>query len=68
MKKRDGLLELTIRDNGEGFDPALLFHNKKTVGGLGIAGMRERTALSGGTFSIESKEGVGALVRAAWPI
>ena len=40
-----------VRDDGVGFDP------QKLGEGFGLAGMRERVALAGGTLSIESGEG-----------
>jgi len=44
------LLEIT--DDGDGFDPAAV-----TPGTMGLAGMRERVSLLGGTFDILSKRG-----------
>ena len=41
---RDGELILEIQDNGTGFDPG------RQVAGFGLAGMRERVYLAGGTF------------------
>lgn len=64
---RDGFLELTVEDNGNGFvqNPSpLRDHEDK---GLGIASMRERTELSGGTFAIDSVSQQGTVVRCLWP-
>jgi hypothetical protein len=36
--------------------------------GLGLANMRERAELSGGSFVIESVEGKGTITRASWPL
>jgi len=36
--------------------------------GLGLTSMRERVALSGGTFQIESHKGTGTTVRASWDL
>src|ERR1700749_3608341 len=52
-----GTVQLTIEDNGRGFDTATLNDtNGPTKGrrGLGVAGMRERLALIGGELEIES--------------
>ncbi len=57
-----GQIELTIRDNGQGFDTGTVTR------GLGLSTMRERTELSGGTCSIESVKGVGTTVRCVWPL
>lgn len=54
----DGKLTLTIQDDGIGFDA-----NSKTASGhFGLVGMRERAALAGGQFKIESKHGKGTRV------
>ena len=60
----NGLLQLTIEDNGCGFD---LSHGAadlglQTTGGLGLAGMRERLALIGGELEIESSAGLGTTI------
>jgi PAS domain S-box-containing protein len=59
-------LQLSIRDNGTGFQ-----QSRKEVGdyyrkGLGLMSMRERTELSGGTFSIESFPRGGTHILATW--
>ncbi len=56
----DGLLELEIRDDGEGLDAA-------RTAGVGLLAMRERAAELGGTCSIESLATGGARVRATFP-
>ena len=66
--KTAGMIELKIRDNGQGFDPVIASPRVGTSSGLGLASMRERAELSGGTFSIESGEGTGTVIRAGWPI
>jgi len=53
---------LTVRDDGEGFDP-----NKQTDG-LGLLGMRERAELLDGTVRIESAQGQGATITARLPV
>lgn len=56
-----GILLLTIRDTGLGFDLGAT----QTSGGMG--GMRERIALVGGTMEIETAPGHGALITAEIP-
>jgi signal transduction histidine kinase len=58
------MLSLTVADGGPGFDPELV----ETSGHLGVAGMRERAELLGGSFSIESARGRGTRVTASWPL
>ncbi len=51
-------LELTVKDNGKGFDIGKM--SRKT---LGILGMKERAAAMNGIYSIESKPGSGTTVK-----
>lgn len=53
---------LTIRDDGNGFEPETLGRNGKSVG-LGMLNMREMTEFAGGSFAIESTQGKGTLIR-----
>jgi signal transduction histidine kinase len=60
MLRRSGrVLELTVTDYGNGFDPDTAPSN----GHYGLAGMRERAALCNGQLSIESQLGSGTVVR-----
>jgi PAS domain S-box-containing protein len=63
LKKKDGQIELAVQDDGQGFEAETPRPISK---GLGLASMRERTELSGGTFSIESRKGAGTTIRATW--
>jgi signal transduction histidine kinase len=56
----DGQLRLEVQDDGAGFDP------KAINRGFGLAGMRERVSLAGGTLEIDSSER-GTLLRASLP-
>ncbi len=64
----DGHIELLVRDEGQGFDVEELRSEKGLSAGFGLISMKERTELSGGTFSVESSRGKGTTVRASWPI
>jgi signal transduction histidine kinase len=61
-------MELTIQDNGQGFNPDKALALESMKRGMGLTSMRERTELSGGSFAIESIEGKGTTIRASWPI
>jgi len=61
LRKTVDKIELSIEDNGMGFDL------ENTKQGLGLTSMRERAELSGGTFEIESTPGKGTTIRASWP-
>jgi signal transduction histidine kinase len=54
LKQRNRMIELTIQDNGRGFDPDEMLSVESSQRGLGLVSMRERTELSDGSFSIES--------------
>jgi len=58
---------LLVRDNGQGFDLKEVVDSESPGQGFGIVSMRERAELSGGSFSIESSEGEGTIIRASWP-
>ena len=61
-------IELTVEDDGRGFDLAETgATNRNPAGGMGLVSMRERAEFSGGTFSIKSEMGRGTCIRAAWP-
>jgi len=66
LRKTDQKVQLVIRDSGQGFDLEETYSRKGTARGLGLDSMRERTELSGGSFSIESNKGKGTTIRASW--
>jgi signal transduction histidine kinase len=53
---RGGNLELTVRDDGTGFDP------DASHAGSGLAHIRERMAELGGTVDIDSAPGRGTTI------
>jgi signal transduction histidine kinase len=57
-------LVVEVSDDGPGFDPSQVDSSTH----LGLAGMRERTELLGGTFEIQSRLGHGTTVRMRWPL
>jgi len=68
LKATNGKVELAIADNGVGFDVEQVLSGEQSQRGIGLAGMNERTQLSGGSFSVESHKGAGTTVRASWPL
>jgi signal transduction histidine kinase len=56
-------LRMEIADNGAGFDPAELSRH----GQFGLAGMRDRVEMVGGTFALDSVPGVGTTVTVEVP-
>jgi signal transduction histidine kinase len=66
LRADDERADMQIRDDGIGFDPV-------RVGGLvgsghfGLAGMRERVEMAGGTYGLVSALGSGTLIRVRLP-
>ena len=64
LRPMDGGLLLAVRDDGVGFDPA----GPRAGRSLGLASMRERVQLVGGTLDVESVPGQGTAVVAWVPV
>jgi PAS domain S-box-containing protein len=63
LARRDGALELSVSDDGSGFDTA-----GAGSSGFGLRGMRERAELLDGWIEIDSGAGRGTRVAAALPL
>jgi PAS domain S-box-containing protein len=59
LESRDHSVILVVEDDGVGFDPG---ENEVRERGIGLLGMRERAALIGAAFQLESKPGDGTSV------
>jgi len=68
LQKEENKILFIIQDHGQGFDLNAVYSLKSFEKGLGLAGMKERTFLSGGSMSIESTQGIGTTIRASWPV
>lgn len=66
LKKAGDMVQLSIEDNGQGFDQAGMDNYCPLEKGLGLMSMRERAKLSGGTFEIESAAGKGTRIFVSW--
>ena len=62
VMRRGERLEITVTDDGIGFDP------DTDHTGVGFVGMRERVALASGTLTISSRPGYGTRIEAVVPI
>jgi two-component system, NarL family, sensor histidine kinase DegS len=67
IKKLGKAVRLDVHDDGRAFRVESVLYPKK-ITRLGLLGMRERTEMVGGSFSIESEPGQGTTVRAVVPI
>ena len=61
-------LELTVRDNGSGFDLARYRSPQERKKHFGLMTMTERAALVGGGLDIDTAPGSGTRIRARFPI
>jgi signal transduction histidine kinase len=59
----DGAVRTVVEDDGAGFDPTAV-----RDGALGLVGMRERVALLGGRFEVESGPGAGTTLIIELPL
>lgn len=64
LHRRGNALQLEVRDNGRGFDPAAARPRKS----LGLLGMRERALALGGQVGIASAPGQGTVVTVSIPL
>lgn len=67
IRLTEGEVTMQLHDDGRGFDPAAL-SVRGSGQGLGLAGMRERASLLGGTVRVESAPGQGTTVEARLPV
>ena len=60
----DGQLNVTVSDNGAGFDPRAM----PTDGHVGLEGMQERVEILGGSFHLHSRPGHGTVITVSMPM
>ena len=64
VRERDEFIELELRDNGVGFDTTA----PGPEGHFGMAMMRERATVGGGTFDLQSAPGEGSTITVRFPV
>jgi signal transduction histidine kinase len=67
IKKKPGVVSLSIRDNGKGFDPAKPSSQPHDLG-YGLNGIAERVRILGGTLTIDSRPGQGSSLSVEVPL
>jgi PAS domain S-box-containing protein len=67
MRERKDEIEVSVKDNGVGFDPSKLDLSVKQTGGFGLFDARERVKYLHGDLAIDSKPGRGTQVRLKVP-
>jgi two-component system NarL family sensor kinase len=68
LSQRAGLLQLTVWDNGVGFDAAQALRAGSAGLAAGLSGMRERLRLHDGTLQLDSGGDNGTWLRASVPL
>jgi PAS domain S-box-containing protein len=66
--RQRAFVQLTINDDGIGFDPDYHAARRKGKGGLGLLSMRERATYVGGDFKIKSVRGAGTKIEVLIPL
>ena len=67
LKDSRGHVELSVTDNGIGFDPAKFRSVDNAGRGFGLVSMRERAEATAGRFRLHSRSGLGSTVEVTWP-
>jgi len=68
IREDNGLISLTLEDDGAGFDPVQIAARRATGRGLGLAALYERTRMLGGNLEIRTQPGAGTRVTCTIPI
>jgi PAS domain S-box-containing protein len=68
FEKDERQAQLTIQDNGQGFELPEDWLTLVRAGHLGLLGMRERAEAVGGTLEVTSQSGKGTLIHARVPL
>jgi len=67
LRKTEGNLELSVKDNGHGFNLKEILSRESHASGLGLASMKERVEVFGGSFEIWTSKGKGTTILVSWP-
>jgi signal transduction histidine kinase len=65
---RDNMLEVTVRDDGIGFDVAQALRMDSRKLSFGLISMQERVSALGGTLTLRSQSGRGTRVLISLPL
>ncbi|HYK82739.1 MAG TPA: sensor histidine kinase [Gemmatimonadales bacterium] len=71
VTRRGGAIELTVSDDGRGFDPQRVLASEEDVGveggHFGLRGIQDRVQMLGGTFALHSLVGRGTTLKVTLP-
>jgi PAS domain S-box-containing protein len=68
IRSTNGSVQVTVRDDGAGFDVDSELEGAASRRGLGLIGMRERASLLGGSLVISSRRGEGTCIAVELPV
>jgi signal transduction histidine kinase len=68
LKQTPATLEVTIQDDGRGFDLQTVLASYEKRGSFGLLNIEERAKLVGGTSELMSAPGQGTTVRVTIPL
>jgi signal transduction histidine kinase len=68
LAQHNSRINLSVEDNGRGFDVPGMSVDPTIQNGFGLISMRERVELSGGGLEIYSVEGEGTTISATWKL
>ena len=68
LKQQGNFVQLTIKDDGTGYDPEPPSARRKGRGGFGLLNMRERAAYAGGELTVRSVRGAGTKIEVCLPL
>lgn len=68
LTQEEGILQISIEDDGKGFVPAEVAHWKREIGGFGLFHVRERMRAWGGGLEIHSHPGSGTCALLTFPL
>lgn len=68
LESGEGVLCITVRDDGDGFDPATALDAHQADCGFGLFSIIERISFSGGTVTIDSAPGAGSTITLNIPV
>lgn len=66
LLRTHSIIQLAVIDDGKGFDADAPGDTRDWKSGLGLASMRERARVSGGSYVLESTPGTGTQVFVSW--
>jgi signal transduction histidine kinase len=68
LEQTESILNLTVRDDGVGFDVTVALKQGGSDGRLGLLGMRERVQILGGRLEIHSQPQHATEIRVSFPL